>query len=248
MTDQVPPPDPTAAAMRLRASDADRERVADVLREAYVEGRLSALEHEERIAGVYAATTYADLVPLLADLPVPHGTIAVPGVAPVVAITGPRDAVPASVPVLVDPSQVDRAQGPAVAFFGGVERQGRWVVPPSLTVVAVMGGVELDFTEAVLTSQETVVTAVAFMGGIDIRVPDGVHVRMDAFGFMGGTSGPAGDPPPGAPVIRITGLAVMGGIDVTRPERPPHGGPQIGPGPQPEGHGPQGQLPPGYPR
>ena len=37
MTDQVPPPDPTAAAMRLRASDADRERVADVLREAYVD-------------------------------------------------------------------------------------------------------------------------------------------------------------------------------------------------------------------
>lgn len=45
--------DPVGDAQRMRASDADRERVAELLREAYVEGRLSPVEHEERLAGVY---------------------------------------------------------------------------------------------------------------------------------------------------------------------------------------------------
>ena len=73
-----PSPDPVADALRMRASDADRERVASILRDAYVEGRLSPVEHEERLAEAYRATTYGDLVPVLRDLPVPPGTLAVP--------------------------------------------------------------------------------------------------------------------------------------------------------------------------
>ena len=61
-----PVPDPIADALRLRASDADRERVAGLLRDAYAEGRLSHVEHDERLTKTYEATTYADLVPLLA--------------------------------------------------------------------------------------------------------------------------------------------------------------------------------------
>ena len=38
-----------------------------LLRDAFAEGRLSPVEHEERLTQVYAATTYADLVPLLHD-------------------------------------------------------------------------------------------------------------------------------------------------------------------------------------
>ena len=53
----------------LRASDADRERVVAQLREAATEGRLDPAELEERVAGAYAARTYADLEPLTADLP-----------------------------------------------------------------------------------------------------------------------------------------------------------------------------------
>lgn len=65
------PQDPVEAALRLRASDADRERWWSLLRDAYAEGRFSPVEHEERLSEVYAATTYADLVPVLHDLPVP---------------------------------------------------------------------------------------------------------------------------------------------------------------------------------
>ncbi|WP_346776196.1 DUF1707 domain-containing protein, partial [Streptomyces sp. SID10115] len=56
----------------LRASDADRDRTADILREALAEGRLTADEHAERIDGVYRAKTMAELQPLVRDLPAAH--------------------------------------------------------------------------------------------------------------------------------------------------------------------------------
>jgi Domain of unknown function (DUF1707) len=55
----------------LRASDADRERVADRLRAAGGEGRLSPDELEERLEAAFAARTEAALAPLTADLPAP---------------------------------------------------------------------------------------------------------------------------------------------------------------------------------
>jgi hypothetical protein len=212
-----PVPDPLADALRLRASDADRERVAGLLREAYVEGRLSAVEHEERVSEVYKATTYAELVPLLHDLPVPPGSLPVPGAGQAVALTANQ--LPADRPaqgVVVDPSRAESGQGLAVAIMSGVERKGSWVLPPTLTTVAVMGGVEMDLTNAVLTARETVMTVVALMGGIEITVPDGIEVRMDVFAFMGGQSGPRTPAPPGSPVLRIRGVALMGGVEVTR--------------------------------
>ena len=45
----------------MRASDADRDEVADRLREALAEGRITPEEHAERIDAVYKAKTYADL-------------------------------------------------------------------------------------------------------------------------------------------------------------------------------------------
>jgi hypothetical protein len=53
----------------LRASDADREQVAERLRHATAEGRLTADELEERLEGVFAARTYGELDALVADLP-----------------------------------------------------------------------------------------------------------------------------------------------------------------------------------
>ena len=54
----------------LRASDSDREQVAERLRVATGEGRLSTDELEERLGALYAARTYGELDTLTADLPV----------------------------------------------------------------------------------------------------------------------------------------------------------------------------------
>ena len=63
--------EPGAGRRGLRASDADRERVAEALREAHAEGRLTAEEFDERVDRAYAARTYADLEGLTGDLPRP---------------------------------------------------------------------------------------------------------------------------------------------------------------------------------
>jgi hypothetical protein len=53
----------------IRASDADREHVAERLRTAATEGRLSATELEERLGSALTARTYGELDYLVADLP-----------------------------------------------------------------------------------------------------------------------------------------------------------------------------------
>jgi Flp pilus assembly protein TadB len=53
----------------LRASDSDRERIAERLREATAEGRLLAHELEERLEATFAARTYGELDAVVADLP-----------------------------------------------------------------------------------------------------------------------------------------------------------------------------------
>jgi hypothetical protein len=63
----VPRPD----AETLRAADADRHRIADQLKAALDEGRLSLGEYDERVREAYAARTYAELLILVADLPEP---------------------------------------------------------------------------------------------------------------------------------------------------------------------------------
>ncbi len=54
---------------RLRASHADRNRVVDVLKAAFIEGRLTQEELDARLGQTLAARTYAELAALTADIP-----------------------------------------------------------------------------------------------------------------------------------------------------------------------------------
>lgn len=55
----------------LRASDAEREQVAERLRRASVEGRLQSDELEERMSAALSAKTYGELDAVVSDLPAP---------------------------------------------------------------------------------------------------------------------------------------------------------------------------------
>lgn len=54
---------------RLRTSDQEREQIAEILRAAMAEGRLTLEEGEERLASAYASKYRDELGPLTADLP-----------------------------------------------------------------------------------------------------------------------------------------------------------------------------------
>ena len=193
------------AHLDLRASDADRERIARILHDAMAEGRLTIAELDERLQQTYAAKTLGDLVPMTADLPI-TAAAAMP--------------VHATAPV---PSQ--RIGGTpsgqnAFAVMSGFRRDGLWVVPRYYSVFVFMGGGELDLTQARFSEAEATIQVVAFMGGVEIIVPDDITVRVTGFGFMGAFEHKgAHEGPPGSPILTVTGFAFMGGVDVRPPKR-----------------------------
>ncbi len=200
--------------MLLRASDADRAAVAQVLQTAMAEGRLSVGELQERLDEVYASKTLAELEPLTEDLP---------GHAELV----PRLAIPPARPVAADRAQgMNRIGGAASSAFAigimsGATRKGEWVVPRQFTAVALMGGVEIDLTHATFAQADVTITAVALMGAVDIIVAEGITVVVSGIGLMGAFEDESHLPAaPDGPVVRINGLALMGAVDVHRPKTP----------------------------
>lgn len=193
------------AAMEMRASDTDRELVADQLREAAGHGRLTMDELEERLELAYGARTYAELQPLTRDLPSPGTTAPLPAPA-----AGTSTAKIGGTP----------GRRWSIAIMSGSTRRGRWVVPRRYNAFAFWGGVVIDLRDANFAQQETVIRANAIMGGIDIIAPPDLDVRVEGFGLMGGydDSTPSHlDPPPlGGPIVRVTGIAFWAGVNVRR--------------------------------
>ncbi|WP_374230807.1 DUF1707 domain-containing protein [Streptomyces sp. UNOC14_S4] len=199
-------PESPAVQAGLRASDADRDRVADILREALGEGRITAEEHAERVGRVYEARTVGELEPLVHDLPsVPRHEPAAPA--------RPQDAPvrPVGVPYGSTES--------LVAVFGGATRNGRWRVAPRINAFALFGGVEIDLTEAVFEHQHVVVNATAIFGGIEIKVPENITLRSTGSGVFGGFEVKTYEAPDAdAPVVTVMGFAVFGGVEA-KPKR-----------------------------
>ena len=108
----------------------------------------------------------------------------------------------------------------SVAVLGGTTRRGVWEIGATHTAVAVMGGVELDLTEALFTSRQTELRAFTFWGGIDITVGPRTRVVVDGVGIMGGFAQSSDEVEPevdeASPVLRVTGVALMGGVNVKR--------------------------------
>ncbi len=71
---------------RMRAADADRDRVVEFLNTAYSEGRLSKDEYDTRLESAFSARTYADLDQLVTDLPGARAAM-VPRAAGTTAVT-----------------------------------------------------------------------------------------------------------------------------------------------------------------
>ncbi|MGI8332280.1 DUF1707 SHOCT-like domain-containing protein [Actinomadura scrupuli] len=188
------PPDPRG----MRASDADRDRVAEVLRQAAGDGRLGLDELDDRLSAVYAAKTYAELEPITRDLPI--------GGAPETRTTDRIGGVPTS--------------RFAVAVMSGFQRVGRWTLPGRFTAIAFWGGGKLDLREARFAEAETRIRVFAVMGGVEIVVPEDLEVHVTGIGIMGGFDHKAGGAgAPGSPRVIISGLAFWGGVGTSRRAR-----------------------------
>jgi hypothetical protein len=202
MEGELDRPDPS----RLRVSDADRHKVAEILREAAAEGRIDIEELDERLESTYAAKTYGDLVPLTSDLPVPR-----------------VEGTPAPRPQPVHPAHAGlpaARHDTTFALLGGVSRKGLWEIGPTHTVFAMWAGVDLDLRQARFVGRETVIYANALWAGIDVIVNEYTHVVVEGIGVMGAFD-QARDKVapvlgPESPTVRVKGLALMAGVTVQR--------------------------------
>ena len=151
---------------RMRISDAERDQVAEILRDAAGEGRLDLVEVDERLNAVYSAKTYADLEPIVADLPAGAGGLSSPAptgaVAPRHTPTGPAG-----------PPLKLKAKGDSLV------RKGDWTVPHRIEIDARFGSTKLDFREARITTPVVEVWVDASWGGADIILPEGATAEVD---------------------------------------------------------------------
>lgn len=179
-----------------------RQSIIQQLTEHFAVDNLSVEALEERLDRAHAATSLDDLRSLVSDLPV------------VAAPTGqlsPRTYVSPATGAHIAERQI------IVGIMGGAEKKGVWTPARQTYVVALMGGVELDFREARMPPGVTEVLVFAVMGGAEVIVPPGVHVDMNGFALMGGFGQSGYAPPPtdpNAPILRIGGFALMGGVEV----------------------------------
>lgn len=190
------PAAPAPAPAGLRASDADRDRIAQILGDAVAEGRLTAEEHSERLDALYAVKTVGELETLVRDLPAPGGAHA-PSASPYAGPAG-------------------QAAETIVAVCSSSSRKGRWRPGAHTRAVSVMGDITIDLTQAVFEQQVTEINVTCVLGNVEVLVPENVTLRGYGSGVLGnfevrGES--RGETDPQAPVVIVRGFSLLGNIE-----------------------------------
>lgn len=103
----------------------------------------------------------------------------------------------------------------AFAMLGGVKQVFKTQSFRGGTANAILGGVEIDLSEAWLADGRATIDAFALWGGVDIFVPEGWEIVFRGMPFMGAfednTHQAFGENPP---QLIVTGLALMGAVEV----------------------------------
>src|SRR5215469_9231489 len=158
------------------------------------DGRLTLAEFSQRMDRATTAKTRAELDRLVVDLP-----------------TDVRAA-----------SSAVAGRGPGrpswhISPIGGLRVSGPWRMERSVIVVTLIGGADLDLSQAQLAAPEVTLTKVSLLGGVSVAVPPGIRVDASGFSLIGGTSVEAGpEPGLGAPTVHIRAFSLLGGTRIHR--------------------------------
>jgi hypothetical protein len=158
MTDDRLPQQP-----EMRVSHADRDRVAEQLRVAAGDGRLTMDELDERLEQALNARTGSELEVLVRDLP---------------AVSGAGPLAPAEPKELVS----------IAVTSGNAQRQGRWAVPRAMDLKSRSGNIKIDLTEAIVTHPVLKIQAEVRSGNITIVTRPGIEVVMDEVSVRSGNT------------------------------------------------------------
>ncbi|NYI65753.1 hypothetical protein BJY26_000059 [Spelaeicoccus albus] len=171
----------------VRASDQDRDLVAEVLRESAGDGRLTMDELDERLGQAFAAATYGELDDLVADLPV---------------TSMPSEGAP----------RMARPQGSDAALtiratLDNQHRSGAWRVPEKIVAEPLFANIKLNFLHAATVPDRIDLTIKPGAGNVVLILPDGWAVDTENLNKSWGSvkNKVPGPPQPGRPVIRVSG-------------------------------------------
>ncbi len=195
----------------LRASHDDRDRVAELLRVAAGDGRLSLEELDERLERALTAKTYDELAALTTDLPSPGAPPPEPGAG--LAVPAPGGA--AVVPEAKDLVRIHVGSGTA-------RRENRWIVPKQMDVKVSSGHVTLDLTRAVISEPVLRVDAEVRSGHLTFITKPGIVVDADDVSVRSGhvkIKAPWSDATPVLLRVEVAGSVRSGHINARPPRR-----------------------------
>ena len=183
----------------LRASDADRDRVVELLRAAVADGRLDPAEFDQRLDVALAARTIDALAPLTADL------IAAPGSDGSLAL-----------PLAGTPAEPAAELLTIHERHGSVRRDGRWTLPHRLVLRTAWSDVMLDLTSAVRSGPELVIELRVRGGNLELVLAPGMVVDANELAVRFtelAISRDAGDNTPETLRVRLVGRMRHARID-----------------------------------
>jgi Domain of unknown function (DUF1707) len=143
----------------LRASDADRAAVTQILEQAVGHGMLTLDEYTERVDVALAARTRRELDTVIADLP--HVRTQQPATAPPTVLR---------------------------SWMSSISRKGQWTVPPRLQLVTRMCSTTLDFTSAVLPGPVVYIDIDDYFSSTELVLPDGATADLNGVGNIGSST------------------------------------------------------------
>lgn len=174
----------------MRASDADRAAVMQILEQAVGQGMLTLDEYSERADVALAARTRGELDTVIADLP--HVR---------------RQVVPAAAPEEVR------------SWMSSITRKGQWTVPPHLRITTRMCSTTLDFTAAVVPGPVVRIDVDDYCSSTDMILPDGATADLNGVHHLGSSMSvkvPTAPTPAGLHVV-LTGRVRFGSLTVRHP-------------------------------
>ena len=178
--------------------------MAEVLRDALAEGRLTLEELDERLEAALRARTFADLDPLVADLPVePPST------------TARRSPLPTRRQG-TGPGWSDGDRLVLDAGWSSVTRSGRWEIPPYLRLNSSAGVVRLDCLQATPLAELIDVEVIGAVGTITLVVPASWGADHDRLRSPWGTARfkVSVRPEAGSPLLAFHGSVGIGMLTV----------------------------------
>ena len=186
-------PEPPRAP--ILASDAERERIVALLRDAVGEGRLTLTEFSDRVGLAQAARTDHELARLTRDLP--------------------DDPAPSAPPAAA--SEEHRA------FCSHLVRSGPWSLPAHSSWRSIFGTIDLDLRQARLAGRETALEVYNLFGTVTVIVPEGVEVVVRGGGLFASQKIEAPERPPiaGGPRVTIDTRGPGGTLHVRARATPP---------------------------